>query len=264
MHLQSVSTYVQGHTMTMELKREITIAHADIDAYGAVPAARLFVWMQRLADEHANQLGVGREALKKDNLVWMLARSAARFDRPIFAGERIAMRTFMGRNSRAACPRHFQFYGQSGASIGEATTLWMLIRPDTRRIVSPQRAGILSNHTVTEPSVVVWPEKLPRIDLADYSVQRVPLYADLDGNGHVNGARYVAWMTDAIPIHTLDRKYIRFLSINYLHEIRPGDCCKLMVNNKEDGYLFCGRSCTDDTVDYFHAKIILAKKEETV
>ena len=152
-----------------------------------------------MADDHANELGVGRDVLLGQNLVWMSARNTAQIHRPLHGGERISLHTWTGRNTHAACPRHFDFYDQSGRRIGGATSLWMLIRPDTRRIVSPQKTGILMDCVFPDRPISVWPQRLPLIEDADYSVLYIPPYTDMDVNGHVNNARYAAWMLDAIP-----------------------------------------------------------------
>src|SRR5262249_9114329 len=48
-------------------------------------------------------------------------------------------------------------------------------------------------------------------------------YSDIDVNGHVNSARYVAWLMDAYPVEFHLSHEVRLLELNYLGETLRSD-----------------------------------------
>ena len=228
------------------------IAPADLDVAGSVTIIRMLDRMQRIADVHATVLGVGRDDLSKKNLVWMSARSAVRVCREIRMNERITIRTWTGQNTHASCPRYFAFVDEQGACIGEGSTIWMLIEPDTRKIVSPQKADLPEIYVKTDRAE---PEFLPipRMSRIDAVETRVPRYSDIDINGHVNNVRYVNWVLDALPIQKLRDCFVTTLQVNYRQEIRPIDVCTLELQQEDMEVLAVGKSEQGRT--FFEARI---------
>jgi hypothetical protein len=51
--------------------------------------------------------------------------------------------------------------------------------------------------------------------------ERKAAYSDIDYNGHVNNARYIQWIQDAVPPELLEGAEKIRLDINYLNEIKP-------------------------------------------
>ncbi|MBQ4231185.1 MAG: hypothetical protein II671_06505, partial [Salinivirgaceae bacterium] len=51
------------------------------------------------------------------------------------------------------------------------------------------------------------------------AVEHVPLYSEIDVNGHVNNARYADWLCNCLGVERLRRFEIWTASIEYRHEI---------------------------------------------
>jgi len=239
----------------MEMEEVFWVTPADLDLMGTVMVTQMLDRMQRLADTHANALGVGREALRTKNLVWMSARSTIAMERELRLGERIRLHTWTGENTRAACPRYFAFYDKEGMCFGGGATLWMLIDPDMRRIVSPQKAGILQDQATLYAPPVALPQQLARVSHTDVAEIRNPFYSDLDINGHVNNVRYVNWVLDALPLQRLQTHFVEKLQINYHQEIRPDDICEMSLQNEGDKTFVCGKSQHDGKM-LFEAELL--------
>ncbi len=234
------------------------IAPADLDVAGSVMVIRMLDHMQRLADVHANVLGVGREDLQKKNLVWMSARSAILIKREIHQNENITIKTWTGRNTHASCPRYFTFIDEAGTDIGGGATIWMLIDPQSRKIVSPHMAGLPEIYVPSdmEPITVSPIPKLSRIDIQE---MRIPKYTDIDINGHVNNVRYVNWVLDALPIQQMQNYFVSALQVNYRQEIKPENVCMLEIQTDDSDILAVGKSEHDRS--FFEARIQLEKRK---
>ncbi len=230
----------------------IQISPVDLDYAGSVMVIKLLDCMQRLADTHADILGIGREDLKKRNLVWMSARSAIVMEREIQLGEKITLRTWTGENTRASCPRYFLFIDEAGCEIGGGATTWMMIDPNTRRIVSPQKVD-LPDIPVSEDVSSITMDQLPKLARIDIAEVRKPKYTDIDINGHVNNVSYVKWVLDALPIEIMHKHYVGALQINYHQEIRPEDVCVLEFQIYGSVVLVCGKS--EQGKIFFEARI---------
>ena len=224
------------------MEEVFSIAPADLDLAGSAMVTRLLDRMQKLADVHANVLGVGRDDLSKVGLVWMSARSVIVLERELREGERITLYTWTCENTHAACSRYFDFCDEKGLSIGSGATLWMLIDPKTRHIVSAQKAGVLTGQVILRPAPAIGFQRLAHVSRIDAMEIRKPKYTDLDINGHVNNVIYANWILDALPLPLMRQDFVDFLQINYHQEIQPDDTCRLEIEMGENEILVCGRS----------------------
>ena len=48
-------------------------------------------------------------------------------------------------------------------------------------------------------------------------------FSDVDLLGHTNNARYVVWAMDCIDFEELKNRVVKSLTVNFIHETRPGE-----------------------------------------
>ena len=75
-----------------------------------------------------------------------------------------------------------------------------------------------------------------------------PRYSDLDANGHVNNTRYADWLCDALGIDMMKKKRIAVFTVDYRHEVLPGDRLEMVLGTDGGGFSLSGKK--DDTL-YF-------------
>ena len=203
------------------------------------PAALLEI-MQEMAGAHAEALGVGRAMLLGKGLVWVLTRLEVRMDRwPVF-GEKLTVETYPTPNRRWFFPRSFLFRDEEGRQIGCAGSLWVLLDVHERRMSRPDPVIALmpDNSDLTAPIGI--PATVGECAGDPVSDERLPVYTDLDMNGHVNNTRYVDWCCNALGYDVLQEHELSSFSVNFNQEILPGQCVQTQLRRDGDRFSFSG------------------------
>jgi acyl-ACP thioesterase len=135
--------------------------------------------------------------------------------------------------------RLFEITGAEGERIAQASTLWLLMDIHTRRMsfstaVQHNMEAVMS----TPPPVTPRPEPVRLPEGVEERQERVPVYSDFDLNGHVNNARYISWMCDALGMDRLRGRRFASLHANYRAEIRPGATALLRLVCAGDAFGF--------------------------
>ena len=68
----------------------------------------------------------------------------------------------------------------------------------------------------------------------------LPGYSEIDVNGHVNNTRYVSWLCDELGAELMKDKCVRSLTVNYSHEILPGQPVLLRTQREDDSFRMSG------------------------
>lgn len=218
----------------------IKLRTCDCDLTGAWRPGAILTAMQEIAGEHSNRLGCGRDALLKNNIVWVLSRTEVHMRRYPQMGESITVETFPTANRRWFFPRYYWFRDERGETVGCAGTLWALLDVENRRMAPPGEvaACIPDNADLTPPLGL--PATVEAVEGEERVTARVPQYFDLDVNGHVNNTRYADWACDALGVDVMRENCLETLIVNYDAEIRPDQEMTLRVSRRGDQYRVAG------------------------
>lgn len=216
----------------------ITSYQADVSAR-IKPSAILEI-MQEMAGAHAERLNVGRSRLLPMNLAWVLTRVEVQMDRYPVSGETITVETFPMPNRRVFFPRYFIFRDGQGKQIGCASSMWVVLDITTRRMANAAEIAPLlpDNSDLTAPMGM--PATVEEIVGEEQEELRVPVYTDLDVNGHVNNTRYVDWCCNALGIEAMRDNVLRRFAVNYNQEILPGQTVRTVLRRQGDAFSFSG------------------------
>ena len=187
-----------------------TVHAADLDADGRVSAAAVVGFLQEGAASHAAQLGVGLQELQAVGRTWMLARMRIRFDGWPALDDRLTVKTWpTGARGRVVACRDYEACNGAGRRLAAATSEWVLVEVDKRRIAR-----------LTPDILNLAPAWTPRVDLPETAplatgwtaVWQAVLpvrRADLDVNRHVNNGHYVEWLFEPLPEVWLSRRLVQ-------------------------------------------------------
>lgn len=210
----------------------------DVDRNNRLSLASLFNFFQEVAGNHATELGVGKDALLRNNQAWILSRMTVILYRRPGWGERITVRTWPRGTEKLFAIRDYDITDGFGTTIAQGSSAWLLVDIDNLKPLRPQ---ILTEKFPTN-------EEMPTIQDGVVSLKsqqdlqnagtRSAAYSDIDYNGHVNNARYVQWIQDMLEESILERANRFRLDINYLAEIRPQETISLwkapMANSNDE------------------------------
>jgi medium-chain acyl-[acyl-carrier-protein] hydrolase len=186
--------------------------------------------MQEAAAHHAQHLGFGYQEMLAQERIWILSRVRIRFHAfPTFA-ELVKIETWpKGIQQRLLFMRDFYLSNEAGERLAEASTAWLLINPNLRRILPPAtlNGGVPDNggrSAISETlDKLTPPPDLPRRLTVNAG------YSAIDLMGHVTNSRYLEWISDAFSLEEHAAHRLVELQINYTSEVLPGENVSLAL-----------------------------------
>ncbi len=225
-------------------RETVPVRAAECDYKGRMRLSALFIAMQEGAEKSAESLGVGRRALWTRKMFFALSRVRVEVHKPPKLGQTVVHETWPGVPNHFFYPRYHRFSLEDGTALAAASSLWVTMDRTERRIVTPVSAGLVFPDTsaIKPPCPLPGRPKEPSGEAEAF--EGAPQYEDLDINGHVNNARYISWLCNALGAEAFETGYIRTLTAGYEKEIRKARRVSHVVQS--DGAVFAYR-VTDET-----------------
>ena len=226
--------------MLKTYSQEFRIASYQTDLTARMKPSAILEIMQEMAGAHAELLEVGRSRLLPMNLAWVLTRVEVRMERYPVSGEIMSVETFPMPNRRVFFPRYFIFKDAEGKQIGCAGSLWVVLDITTRKMGNPSAIAALmpDNRDLTAPMGM--PATVEEVPGEATEADRLPVYTDLDVNGHVNNTRYLDWCCNALGIETMRDHAMTTFAVNYNQEILPGQNVCTVLHRDGERFSFSG------------------------
>ena len=217
--------------------QEYTIPCYDTDASGRLKPASFMNLAQEAAGQHAVYLGFGYDDLIVSNTAWILSRVHIRFvDTPKWR-ENITLNTWHKGLNRIFFLRDFLLTDDEGNTRVKATTSWLVLNLETRRLVRDPK--LMEEGTVCHEDVIETPAdkvQMPKDVEAELVRRHTVSYSDIDTNGHTNNAMYMQWSMNSVGYDITSSRPVKEFTINFNHETKAGDVVDIYraVVEKED------------------------------
>ena len=183
---------------------------------------------QELANVHAQVLGFGYDDLMRTRTAWVLSRMHIHFGTHPRWRQNVTLSTWHKGLDRLFYLRDFQMTDNAGNVLVSATTSWLVIDIDTRRLC--RNAEILDAGTACMENAIDRPcgkVQVPAGVTETKAGEHKVSYSDVDMNGHTNNARYLVWAMDTLDFDSLVSEPVKDVRINFNSETRPGDIVEL-------------------------------------
>ena len=215
--------------------QDITIPCYDTDASWRLKPASFMNYAQEAAGNHAVYLGFGYDDLIASNTAWILSRVHVVFtDTPKWK-DRITLATWHKGLERLFFLRDFILTDDQGRERVKATTSWLILNLETRRLV---RDPGLSEDGECKENVIETPADkvvMPKDVEAEHVMDHMVAYSDVDMNAHANNAMYMQWAMDAVDYDIASARPVKEFTINFNHETKPGDKVEIYKARIEEG-----------------------------
>lgn len=217
---------------------KITVPCYDTDASWLLKPASFMNLAQEAAGRHAVYLGFGYDDLIVSNTAWILSRVHVEFiDTPKWR-EDITLTTWHKGLNRLFFLRDFVLTDAQGKERVKATTSWLVLNLETRRLVRDPK--LIEEGTVCTENAIETPAdkvQMPKEVEPEFVMEHKVAYSDIDTNGHANNAMYMHWAMDAVDYNIASTRPVKEFTINFNHETKAGEVVKLYmaVVEKEDG-----------------------------
>ncbi len=215
------------HTLSYRLRSR------DVDMYRRLRLSQLFELMQEAATDHSELLGVGIGEIRKQNLMWVLARQSVEIARLPRYGEEIVLETWPGRTVHSLYPRYYRVLDGGGEPIINSSAIWMLADMDARALVPSSRSGIEFGFE-KRGSELALPSP-PRRFFTDRSCSFTVPFSYVDMNGHMNNTRYLDLADNLCPALAAGRD-AKSVVVEYSAELRLGQSYELFYGSEGDRF----------------------------
>lgn len=214
-------------------KESYTIHSYEVDASLKAHLATIGNYLQDTAGRHAKILKFGYEDLLKNNQFWALSRLKIEMFQYPGWNERIWIETWPSGIHKLFAYRDFRIRTDTGKTIGEASSAWLVVDMKNRRPQNPEFLyRLVPDLTVTQPGSSL--EKLPAVTGNGTDTHHTVRYSDLDQNNHLNNVKYIQWILDSYPMDFHKHKRVKIFEINFLSESSYGEEIRMRIEKKND------------------------------
>lgn len=181
-------------------------------------------WLQDVGAEHAAGLGLSTDVVLAKGVTWMLRRLTLQVHAMPSMGEDVDVETWPAGRDRMYFHRDFRLTGAESALLVAGNARWGIFDVQTHRasavpdwmadkvLIDPTRAADFSTGPVP-----------PLGDAAAVGRAVPPRWSDLDLNGHVNNARLVGWVLEALPRDVVASRRLVSVDVAFRMECRLDD-----------------------------------------
>ena len=225
--------------MDKTFSKNYTITCYEADANQFMRPTAMLDMMQEAANVNASTLGFGYDEMINSNTAWVLSRIHVKFNNTPKWREEVNLKTWHKGVSKLFYLRDFILSDKEGNPLILATTSWLIIDMNTRRLVRNSDLALSDTamHAIETPAdKVVVP-----VDIEPELVRKHPVtWSEIDTNGHVNNVKYAVWAIDAVKFEDIKEKPLKELLINYDAEVMPGDVVKIsrVRQETEEGIVY--------------------------
>ncbi|MFA6100665.1 MAG: acyl-ACP thioesterase domain-containing protein [Victivallaceae bacterium] len=230
--------------------------HSEVDADGRLKLRALADYLQEAAARHAAHIGVGCDALARQNLLWVLSRIAIVIENQPGPGDRLEVETWPRTPEKLFAMREFSVYGENGLPVCRASSAWLLLDAKSFR---PKKIETLDSAIPRNEEKPFLTKTLPKIEQAEctevFTQQIRPSAIDI--NGHLNNAEYFALAQDALAMYTGSRSAVHEIRVNFVADLKSGETVTVFAGNGPAAGKYYAEGRNDSGRIAFQAEIVL-------
>lgn len=179
-------------------------------------------YFQEVSTNQGNDLGVGLDFLKENNLVWFLVKYVIRFNRyPIYQDEVTVTTKATGMDKYWGI-RRFTVEDKTGEEMIVADTQWLLMNRESEKMERIEKYPRFDAYGCQEKGEPLF-KKIQKTGKRDIEKIFNVRFLDIDFNQHVNHVKYLAWAIEVLPLEVVKTRTLREVKIVYKAQCFYGD-----------------------------------------
>ncbi len=217
-------------------RKNYEIKFHETDCNNRLKESVLLNYMQDIAAEDAEIMGVGYSTIKDKNIGWFLTKYHIEIFDTLKNDGNFTIESQSKGIMRITFIRDFDIFNAQNKKIGEATSSWGVANLETGKIIPP--AEVFEGFPNVDRSTLrsTFP-KIPSPKKVDFSKDFVAEYSQLDINKHVNNAVYLTWAEEVLPIEMLISTRIAELDIQYKQQVKYGEKVTVLAEYDEENMI---------------------------
>ncbi len=170
--------------------------------------------------------GFSWQFLAENGFVILLSRSSFHINKPLCTNDEIRVKTWEEKPQGLQLFRAFEITDFSGNVCVEGITSWLIVNPETRKILRPESFTYRKAPEVSLPHHCMDCGKIQLPEDMKLLEERKVRFSEIDSNNHVNNSKYADFALDSLP----EEYYLKDFTdirINYAKEMRLGETIRL-------------------------------------
>ncbi len=237
-------------------KREYTLRAGDFDKFNRIKPSAVLDLFQDAAGQHAEEIGVGFEAMLSRSYLWVLTRVKFEIISAPNRYDTVVVKTWPLAPNRLNYRREYCIEDQNGKKLIIGSSEWVVIHSSERRLLSVPDLYSFSDGFHDE---MMFEGKLTKVH--DFETHGAPYivnagFSELDVNNHVNNTKYADFVLDAI--NPAQDDVPQSFQIDYRKEVMQGTQLNIYFIKDDNTVSAKGQNIGGDTM--FSCKIELKKQ----
>lgn len=233
----------------MIVEKEFFIGLSDVVNFNKVSNTTILKFLEDIAGYHSSLVGNGLNDIERTKESWVLLNWKVSLNkRPIYL-DTIKIKTWSRKMDKLYAYRDYELYDKDDNLLGIATSKWVLINIETKKIQRLYQE--LEERYTTEPKDVFGIDtdfgKLKEPESYDLEKDYFITKNLIDVNSHVHNLYYLDIVSEVIPDEVLSKDLNDF-EVLYKKEIKKGDTVKCLYKEEEDSYIITIKNENKDTV----------------
>ena len=204
--------------------KKIRLRYSDIGSSNRLNLKSLIGYLQEMAGAHSSLAGYGLNDIPNTHVSWLLLDWKVKmFSHPCY-GDELTINTWPRTLEKFYSYRDFEIFDSNNNLVAIASSKWLLINTETRKIekITPE---IVESYGIVDKCVFNYKlnekPKVPNdLELTfKYKIQR----RDIDTNGHVNNLHYIDYALETLPEDIYNNNEFSNIEIHYKKEIKYGE-----------------------------------------
>ncbi|HBL76311.1 MAG: hypothetical protein A2W90_09540 [Bacteroidetes bacterium GWF2_42_66] len=220
----------------MRYKKDFTIHSYETNRFGKASLSSVFNFLIEIAWEHAQKLDWGFDALRSNNLFWVLSRVFIQVEKYPEWQEKVTVETWPTGTEGIYAFREYAITNEQNEVIIRASSAWLILDQESKRIIRPD--SLTDNfRNFAQSKICRYPVKIKTNGRSENLVFAPVNFTDLDVNQHFNSVKFVERALNSFEISFLSRNKVIEIEVNYLKEGLPQDSLavsRVSVTENED------------------------------
>ncbi len=239
------------------IERTINVASYDVYPNSTIKPSALQRYMQQMAREDCDEMGITYNDMRSVNMVFVLTKLAISMSAPVFAYDTLLIKTYNNNVKGITWEREFEFF-RDGEKIGHATTQWVVVQFDDRKIIRPRDFPF----TIEALNYDCGSLEIPRAIISNEEMkdcgERTVRLSDLDENDHLNNCVYSDITMDFLYAYNRKTDFVKNVKVIFRHEAKIHDTLSLSIGNNGENFVIHAFNLTNES-PCFEAEIGLGK-----
>ena len=217
--------------MNKFFEKKYDIRTSDFDKFNHIKPSSVLDLFQDAAGRHAEEIGVGYEAMKNRSYFWVLVKTKFEIISQPEMHQKVVVKTWPLPPNKFIYRREYSIENENGEKLIVGSSEWVVVHSERRRFVSVSDLYSFTDGFHTEMNFAEKLEKIEDFDADSLPYTVNPGFSELDANNHVNNTKYANFVLDAInPEETFG---INVFQIDYRKEVLQGTQVDI-YNKKND------------------------------